>query len=138
MAGKDPSFKINDFNEPKILSPLETYVNNVMMLLFGKKGFYPSIPDLGMDIQQYLYKFEDEINTDEIKTELANQCSDFLPEIDSGDLDVMLTRYKERTTLLFVLPVIDDISRYSVVLGISTNSRGEMIYNFVENKYQIL
>lgn len=135
---KDPSFKINDFNQPKVLSTLETYVNNVMMILFGKPGFYPSIPELGMDIEQYLYKFSDEIDTDEIKAKLADQCNDFLPEIQSGDLDIIVTKYEDRNTLLFVLPIIDDIVNYRVILGVSTNARGEMIYNFVENKYQIL
>lgn len=135
---KDPSFKINDYNQPKILSTLETYVNNIMMLLFGSPGFYPSIPELGMNIKQYLYKFEDEIDTEEIKSKLVSQCEDFLPEVQAGDLDVLLTQYHGKTTLLFVLPVIDDLNNYSVVLGISTNARGEIIYNFKENKYQSL
>ena len=135
---KDPSFKVNDFNKPKMLSSLETYVNNIMMILYGEPGFYPSIPDLGMNIKKYLYMFEDEIDTDEIKAELASQCSDFLPEIQNGDLDVVVTTYKERTALVFVLPIIDDLNRYQVVLGISSNERGEMIYNFTENKYQLL
>ena len=92
----DPVYGVNDFNRPKVLAEDETYVNNLLMILFGKPGFYPSIPYLGMDVGSMLYMFEDEINTDKIKTDLAYQCIDFLPLIDDGDLDVVVTTYKGR------------------------------------------
>jgi len=135
----DPTFAVNDYNKPKMLSNKETYVNNIMMLLFGKPGFYPSIPSIGMDIQQYLYKFEDEINVEDIKNKLSIQCKDFLPEIQNGDLDVMKTVYNERMLLIFKLPLIDDTNDCDVVIGVTTNTRGEIVYNFVESsKAQIL
>lgn len=135
----DPTFTVNDYNKPKMLTPKETYVNNILMLLFGKPGFYPSIPSLGLNIKQYLYKFEDEINTEDIKNQLVEQCSDFLPEVNSGDLDVISTVYNERPLLIFKLPNIDDTKSYEVAIGVTTNDKGEMIYNFVEsNKTQVL
>lgn len=135
----DPTFAVNDYNQPKMLSNKETYVNNIMMLLFGKPGFYPSIPSIGMDIQQYLYKFEDEVNTEEIKNKLSLQCKDFLPEIRNGDLDVVKTMYNGRMLLIFKLPIIDDTESNSVILGVSTNTQNEIIYNFIDsNTEQVL
>ena len=52
MASVDPVYGVNNFNETKVLTEAETLVNNILMILFGKPGFYPSIPSLGMDIQQ--------------------------------------------------------------------------------------
>ena len=134
----DPTFSINNYNKPKILTEKETYVNNVMMILLGKPGFLPSIPSLGMDIQQYLYMFEDDINVNSIKTELANQCSDFLPEIRSGELDVYKTTYKNHTMLIFKLPEVNDTAQSNIAIGITTNSSGELIYNFVVSKAQTI
>ena len=135
----DPTFSINDYNKPKMLTNLETYVNNILMLLFGRPGFYPSIPSIGMDISQYLYKFEDEISVTDIKNKLAIQCSDFLPEIDSGDFDVIKTTYNDRIILIFKLPIIDDTKECDIAIGVTTNSNGEIVYNFVEsNKSNIL
>lgn len=135
----DPTFTVNAYNKPKMLSNKETYVNNILMLLFGKPGFYPSIPSIGMDIQQYLYKFEDEINVESIKNKLSKQCKDFLPEIQNGEFDVIKTTYKDQILLLFKLPLIDDTNDCDVVVGVTTNSRGEIVYNFIEtNKSQIL
>ena len=129
----DPTFGTNDYNKPKMLTNLQTYVNNILVLLFGKPGFYPSIPSIGMDIAQYLYKYEDEINTDEIKAKLISQCRDFLPEARDGSLDIYKTTYKERVLLIFKLPSITDLPTCDVAIGVTTNDHGEMVYNFIEN-----
>lgn len=138
MASLDPTFSVNNFNKPKVLSSMETYVNNILMLLFGKPGFYPSLPTIGMDIGQYLYRFEGEVNTEEIKVRLATQCSEFLPEIQNDNFDVLKTVFNDRLLLIFKLPIIDDTQEYSVALGVTTNTHGEMVYRFVENKTQMI
>lgn len=133
MPAIDPTFTMNDYGKPKMLTNLQTYVNNIMMLLFGKPGFYPSIPSIGMDITQYLYKFQDEIDTSEIKSKLAAQCSEFLPEIQNGDIDIFSSVYDGRLVLIFKLPSITDDKSFRVAIGITTNTRGEIVFNFVEN-----
>lgn len=138
MVKLDPTFSVNNFNKPKVLSNMETYVNNILMLLFGKPGFYPSLPKIGMDINQYLYNFVDDVNTEQIKSKLAQQCKDFLPEIENNEFDVIKTVFNDRLLLIFKLPIIDDTAQFSVSLGITTNAKGEMVYRFVENKNQIL
>ena len=134
----NPTFSVNNYNKPKVLTELESYVNDVLMLLFGKPGFYPSIPTIGMDIKQYLYMFEDDINTEEIKTKLATQCKEFLPELSTGEFDVFKTVYNERSMLIFKLPIVSDTNKNSAALGITTNEKGELIYNFVETEEQML
>ena len=137
MGGVNPTFTVNDFNKAKVLSETENYVNDFMMLLFGRPGFSPSIPSIGLDIRSYLYKFEDEISTSEIKTKVANQCSDYLPMIQEGNFDVLLSTYESHVLLVFVLPSIND-DTVSIAIGVTTNNKGDIIYNFVENKYQEL
>lgn len=134
----DPTFGVNNFKRPKVLSATQTYVNNLLTILFGKPGFYPSQPNLGMDIEQYLYRYIDDINTSEIKNILINQCADFLPEIESGEFDVLKTSYNGRPLLLFKLPIIIDGKTLAMALGITVNEKGEMIYNFVEDKNNII
>jgi hypothetical protein len=133
MAKVDPTYGVNEFNKTKVLSETETYVNNILTILFGKPGFYPSIPTLGMDISQYLYKFEDEINVERIKAILANQCSEFLPLVESGDIDIIKTTYMGRSMLIFQLPVIIDKTQIAVALGVTLNAKGQMVYKFQAN-----
>ena len=99
----NPTFGVNDYDRPKVLSTMESYVTDILMILFGKPGFYPSIPTLGMDIGSLLYKFEDEVSAEELKTELENQCHEFSKEIDTGDMDVVTTTYKNHLMIIFIL-----------------------------------
>lgn len=132
----NPTFAVNDFDNPRVLSTLESFVTDVLMILFGRPGFYPSIPSLGMNIQQYMYKFDDEVSTEDLKVKLAKQCDDFSDTIDTGNLDVVSTKYKGNLMLIFILPVINDSKEVQLSLGITTNTRGEIVYNFVENVIQ--
>ena len=67
----DPTYKANSFNKPKVLTEKESYIRGVLMILFGKPGFFPSIPTLGMDIQQYMYLRHAQIYPEVIKAKLA-------------------------------------------------------------------
>lgn len=132
--GVDPMFGLNSFNKPNVLSEIDTEVHNILALLFGKPGFYPSIPKLGMNIEQYLYKFEDEIDPQMILAELASQCRDFLPEIQSGDIDVRWVTSNGNRYLLFILPVILSERSTTITLGITKDDNtGEIRFNFIES-----
>lgn len=129
----DPCYGVDAFNKPKILTEAETYVKNILMILLGKPGFYPSIPKLGMDITQELYKFEDEINTDYLKATLVSQCEEFMPLIENESMDILTTVYQGNTMLIFQLPVIIDKNNIALILGVTINTKGQLVYQFTAN-----
>ena len=131
LEQQNPSFALNDFDEVKLYTSDESIVRDLLLLLFGKPGFYPSQPTLGMNIQQYLYQFEDSIDTAAIKVDLAMQCSEFLPLVESGDIDVQVDKWNGRPLLVFILPTIHNTSDAQLVLGVSVLENGEMQVNFV-------
>ena len=53
--GYDCTFELNEFNEPKLSSEIETIKNTLLFILFSKPGQYPSLPQIGIDINSYLY-----------------------------------------------------------------------------------
>ena len=134
----DPVFGVNEFGKPRMLTETQTYVNNFLTLLLGKPGFFPSLPDIGIDIAQYLYMHLDDINVETLKSKIATQCADFIPLIVDGRFDIVKTNLYNRTVLIFILPEIDDTNDLAVSIGVTTNNNGEVIYKFVENKYQIV
>ena len=138
MPSVDPVFGIDEFDKPKVLSPTETIVNNMLTLLIGEPGFYPSIPYIGINIKQYLYMPIDDVPCESIKAELGKQCTDFLPEIESGEFNVEKANYNGNVIILVTFPVIDDTNKNVLSLGITINEKGEFIYNFVEGKYQMI
>ena len=130
LEQQNPSFALNDFDEVKLYTSDESIVRDLLLLLFGKPGFYPSQPALGMNIQQYLYQFDD---TNAIKVDMAMQCSEFLPLVESGDIDVQIDNWNGRPLLVFILPTIHNTSDAQLVLGVTVLENGEMQFNFVIN-----
>ena len=133
LSTVDPAFGIDDFNKSKVYPSDETIVRNLLLLLFGKPGFYPSMPKLGMNIREYLYTLEDDMDTSAIKAKLAYQCKDFLPLIQDGSMDIYTTRSKGNPVLVFALPVIHDNTYATLVLGVTILNSGEMQFNFIFN-----
>ena len=91
----DPMFGVNEFGKPLMLTENQTYVNNFLMLLLGKPGFFPSIPNIGIDISQYLYTAVDDLNVDTLKSKISVQCTDFIPFISDGRFDIIKTTLNE-------------------------------------------
>lgn len=128
----NPTMGVNAFGKPKVLSDMESIVNDIMMILLGKPGFYPSIPTLGMNISQYLYQFDDTISIEDIKTKLSQQCNDFSELIDSEDIEIVMEEYNGRVIMIFVLPMIDDVSgdTETLTMAVTTNDAGLIVYNY--------
>ena len=130
----DPGFGTDNFGNPKMYSETETLANNILTVLFGKKGAYPTLPNLGMDVARYVLTMFDEIKEDDLKTELVQNCSSFSGVVNNGDFDVIKTILKDQygndaPTILFKIPtMIKNVSR-SLIIGI-TASNNQVEYNF--------
>ena len=124
----DPAFGKNSFNKPKFYNESQTIANNIMTILLGRPGFYPSMPELGMDIRNLLYKPLDEINPDAIKAKLVQQCSQFMTAVRNGTFDVQIIAYKNRPMIIFIIPVTVDRTDKRLAIGVTTNQEGHVMY----------
>ena len=74
--GYDVMLDTDSMYKPKVISTFQLCVNTILTLLFMKPGQYPSIPDLGIDIESYLHEYSDDPNIPiEIATKLNEQCN---------------------------------------------------------------
>lgn len=125
----DPGFGMNSFNTPKFYNESVTTAKNIVTILEGRPGFFPSMPDLGMDIKRaLLYKDIDEIDTDVIKAELVRQCDVFITNIRNGTFDVQKVLYQDKPLLIFIIPVTIERAAQRLAVGVMLNSKGETIY----------
>ena len=134
----DPQFGVDSYNRAKVLNESQTIVYNILTVLFGKPGFYPSIPSLGMNIQQYLYTFEDDFDINFLKSKLAAQCKDFIEQIQDGSFDIIKSTYNNQPLLVFVIPTIITNAESNLLLGITVNDKGEYSFNFTFDKAQYI
>lgn len=134
----DPQFGLDSYNRAKILPEYQTVVYNLLTILFGKPGFYPSIPSLGMDIQQYLYTFEDEFDTNALKAQLASQCKDFIEQISDESFDIIKSSYNGQPLLIFVIPTNLTNTDTNLLLGVTRTTNGEYRFNFTFDEVQYI
>lgn len=87
--------------KPKIISSFQLIVNSILTLLFMKPGQYPSIPELGIDIESYLHEYSDDHTIPmTIKNKLIEQCNRI--DIIGIDLDVRLDKTSEDVDALII------------------------------------
>lgn len=113
----------------------QTVANTILAILFGKPGSIPSMPELGIYIQGQLFNFFDTIDTDVLKTQLAEQCNYLDIYIQSEEFDIVKQTIVHPVTgeasdiLLVVIPT--QIKETSQRLAIGLEKRGDnVIYNF--------
>ena len=87
--------------KPKVISSFELGVNSILTLLFMKPGQYPSIPDLGIDIESYLYEYSDDPKIpNEIRNKLIDQCN--IIDVIGIDIDIRFDKTSEGIDALIV------------------------------------
>lgn len=131
LSGVDPSFGVNSFNQAKYKNETETIANSIINLLFGKPGYFPSMPNLGINIQKTMYMFWDEIDPVALKGEIAVQCSAFTDYIVDESLDVIKSSYNDQPLLLVVIPVQIKNSNKNLTIAITQDENGNTQYNYV-------
>lgn len=134
--GYDLTFELNEFNQPKIRSEIETIKNVILYILFSKPGQYPSLPTIGLDIQTLLFTFYDKLDTSEIKEKLEQQCSALGYYIRTGSVGIRKTMYRGHPSLLihiegsetypdgYMKDSVDNSDRY--LIGITFNDMNDL------------
>lgn len=137
--GYDTTFELNEFNEPRIRSEIETLKDVLLFVLFTKPGQYPSLPMIGMDLSSNLYEFYDEINVEDIKSQIIDQCAILGSYINGGSIDIKKLMYKNKPSLMIHIEgterfpasykhdQIGNSNRY--MIGITYDELDQMIYS---------
>ena len=127
---REPAFGLDNFGKPKVLKDSEALATSVLMVLFGKPGFLPSLPDVGMNIGQYTYDFFDDIDVSSIKAQLIYQLPLVSDYVSAGEIDVRKVMNGDQGVLLFMIPMEQYVPNNNLVIGVETNPNGGMSYNF--------
>ena len=136
--GYDLSFELNNFSRPKVVSVTEMAKNIITFILFGKPGQYPSLPNIGMDIESYLYSHKDDIDINYLKQQIIDQCT-VLDEFFSEDyIDITIeTNNKGLPELKIKIRFIPNETKgqsSSFQIGISYDDLNKMIYEIYQEE----
>ena len=105
---------------------------SIIIVLLGKPGFYPSIPQLGMHIQDLLYERLDDIDIDHLRASLAYQLNIFSEIIQSDDMKITTAKLPGNNipVLIFAIPVYTGSQRDTVAVTITATEDGNITYNY--------
>lgn len=121
--GYDVLMDVDSFGKPKVISTFEMCINSILLLLKMKPGQYPSIPELGIDVEQYLHEYSNDSKIlSEIQSKLYDQCNRI--QVTGITFDVYFDHLADGTNALVIRIEGDDTLAYgstssTVIIGIT-------------------
>ena len=140
MSGKEISLSLDGFGRQKVLDEKDTVAQQILNLLFMKPGHLPNMPHLGIDINQYLYSQEGELNTADLQAKIVGQCTELMPYLINGDVTVTFTENEGIQILLIGIPVTIDGDELLIVgltptegsNGLKSSGSTNVVYEFTK------
>ena len=134
--GYDVLMDSDSMYKPKVIPTFELVVNSILTLLFMKPGQYPSVPELGIDIENYLHEYADDpAIPGTIKSKLEDQCNrigitgvdvDIVFDRTSDGKDAMVVRITGNAALTYGLP------SNQIIIGITYSKLNQL---YVRKQY---
>jgi len=131
MIKSELDFGLDNFGKQKILSQSETIAQLILNILLMRPGQMPSMPHIGIDIRKYLYKFEEDIDSEALKKEINYQCSLLIPYLDLTGLRLMVVDYHGEGVLMLIIPLSISSQNETLLIGFKKDSNsGEIVFNY--------
>lgn len=127
----DVLMDVDSTYKPKVISTFEMCINIIITLLMMKPGQYPSIPELGIDIDQYLHEYADDTTLpSRIIEKIHDQCNR-LNMVIGLDIECSIDRLSNGMNALVVTISGTDSMAYGsessrVIVGISYDKLNDL------------
>lgn len=127
----EPAFGLDSFRKPLVYEDWQVVAQSIIIVLFGRPGFYPSIPQLGVHIQDLMYEKIDDIDIDNLRGILAHQLEVFSDIIQSDDMKIAIKNTTGGNPVLIIaLPIYTGDERSAVAVTITATEDGGIQYNY--------
>lgn len=121
-------FTLDSFNEQKIYSGALATAHKIKNLLFMKKGDFPSIPDMGINIQGYRYQALDLLVSGRLKEDISDQISKYVTDVPIENIYIGTSSYKGEYFLILKILLTEENNE--IIYAIK-QSKGEVVnFNF--------
>ena len=136
---RDVGLGKDHFQKSKIYNQTDSLVNYILNILLMKPGNIPSMPEIGVDIGQYIQPhMQSEIDPELLKGLIVENCADLLPYLSADEIVVVITQDGfNRDVLLIKLPLIVDessINEKDIYYAFYRNELNELEFNFLVDR----
>ena len=136
--GYDGTFELDAFAKPRIRNESELVKNTLLYILFSKPGQYPSLPFIGLDIENLLYSLYDDLDVTQLADDIIYQCAALGVYFKNGTINIKKTKYENKPSLMIHIETYhsDDVTKSAKAqryqIGLTFNELNDMIYNVTE------
>ena len=104
---KELGLSTNVFNKATEYQGKTAWFQLILNLIFLRPGTYPSIPNMGVGLQDYEYEYIDDVK-DNIRNKIEEQVNLFLPDVPLASVEVTSVEYEGKTILVIVISLEDN------------------------------
>lgn len=101
---REPTFDLNDFDQPKEVEAPLSWMYDIIFLAFYEKGTFHDSPDIGVNITTQYYDTKENAVFN-IKKELSTQVSRYLSDIPVREINVASHYWEEKGVDIIVITV---------------------------------
>lgn len=123
-------FGKDNFGNPKQYNIRDSVSLIILNILLMKPGNLPSMPHIGINIRNYLYMNEDEINAEELKQKIYLQCHEMFMYLVSSDIRLYINGQQGRNILMIYIPLKIEGQDDALLYSFQNDINGEIKYNY--------
>lgn len=120
---------INSFDNPTQLTQVQAWAQLMTNLIFLQPGTYPSMPEMGVGIEEYQYDFLDEVIT-ELSARIISQQQTYLPDLPLRAVTIEPYDYEGLRILLIHLTFYTDMGNASVAVAVNASPGSRHFLDF--------
>ena len=118
----ETSLEINSFDKPTELNDVSAWSQLMLNLIFLRPGTYPSLPEMGVGIEEYQYDFlEDAIS--ELSAKITEQQQKYLPDVPLAGVQISKMEHEGQPILVIQLFFNTESGTTSSAIALNTSKR---------------
>lgn len=129
----DTTFSIDKYGNPKLLSLKDSVANAVVNVCFMKPGNIPGLPHLGVDIRQYFYKTQEELEQSSsiVSAKIQEACGQLISGANISGVNFTVQKANNGEYVFLLIVRISFPDEGEQVLGvIMKNSNDKITFNY--------
>ncbi len=133
---RDVGLGKDNFQKSTIFNETDSLVNYILNILLMRPGNMPSMPEIGVNIGQYIQpNMQKELDPELIKGLIVSNCEDLLPYLTADEIIVTIIKDGYgRDVLIIKLPILmDNQSKVErdIYYAFYRNELNELEFNFL-------
>ena len=139
---RDVGIDKDNFQKSRIFNETASLINYILNILLMRPGNMPGMPDLGVNIGQYVQpSMQSKIDSEKLKGLIVSNCENLLPYLTADEIYVgVAIDDMGRDVLLIKIPLIVDVSskeEKDIYYAFYRNELNNLEFNFLvdDGKY---